>query len=382
MKVTKLTTFVVPPRWLFLKIETDAGITGWGEPVVEGRAETVAACVAELADYLVGKDPAPIEDHWTVLYRGGFYRGGAIHMSALAGIDQALWDIKGKTLGQPVHALLGGPVRRKMRVYSWIGGDRPEGLVEGAKEAAGRGFSAIKMLATEELQYIDSHARLDAVIARVGRLREAMGPDFGIAVDFHGRVHRPMARQLAKELDSFRLMFIEEPVLSEHAEALREIANHTSTPIALGERLFSRWDFKKILSDGLVDIIQPDPSHAGGITETKKIAAMAESHDVALALHCPLGPIALAACLQLDAVCHNAVIQEQSLGIHYNQANDLLDYVSDASVFAYANGHVAIPQGPGLGITVNEEAVKRGAATGHRWRPPVWRHEDGSFAEW
>jgi galactonate dehydratase len=382
MKITKLTTFVVPPRWLFLKIETDEGVTGWGEPVVEGRAETVAALVAELADYLIGKDPSAIEDHWTVLYRGGFYRGGALHMSALAGIDQALWDIKGKVLNQPVHALLGGPVRHKMRVYSWIGGDRPADIVVGAKEVASRGFTAIKMLATEECAWLDSNTKLDAVIARVAALREAMGPDFGIAVDFHGRLHRPMAKTLAKELDPFRLMFIEEPVLSEHAEALREIANHTATPIALGERLFSRWDFKKILSDGVVDIIQPDPSHAGGITETKKIAAMAEAYDVGVALHCPLGPIALAACLQLDAVCQNAVIQEQSLGIHYNKANDLLDYVSNPDVFAYADGHVAIPTGPGLGITINEDAVKRGVAAGHRWRPPVWRHEDGSFAEW
>lgn len=382
MKITKLTTFVVPPRWLFLKIETDGGVTGWGEPIVEGRAETVAALVAEMADYLVGKDPATIEDHWTVLYRGGFYRGGALHMSALAGIDQALWDIKGKVLGQPVHALLGGPVRQKMRVYSWIGGDRPADIVAGAKEVAARGFDAIKMLATEEMAYLDSNAKIDAVLARVQALREAMGPDFGIAVDFHGRLHRPMAKVLAKELDPFALMFIEEPVLSEHAEALREIANHTATPIALGERLFSRWDFKQILADGVVDIIQPDPSHAGGITETKKIAAMAEAYDVALALHCPLGPIALAACLQLDAVCANAVIQEQSLGIHYNKSNDLLAYVANPSVFAYADGHVTIPAGPGLGIEINEDAVVRGAAQGHRWRPPVWRHEDGSFAEW
>jgi galactonate dehydratase len=269
-----------------------------------------------------------------------------------------------------------------MRVYSWIGGDRPADIVKGAKEVAAKGFTAIKMLATEELAFLDSNAKLDAVIARVAALREAMGPEFGIAVDFHGRVHRPMAKVLAKELDPYRLMFIEEPVLSEHAEALRDIANHTATPIALGERLFSRWDFKKILSDGLVDIIQPDPSHAGGITETRKIAAMAEAYDVALAMHCPLGPIALAACLQLDAVCYNAVIQEQSLGIHYNKANDLMDYVSDPSVFAYADGHVAIPGGPGLGITINEDAVARGVAVGHRWRPPVWRHEDGSFAEW
>jgi galactonate dehydratase len=382
MKITGLSTFVVPPRWLFLKIETDESVTGWGEPIVEGRAETVAACVAELADYLVGKDPSAIEDHWTVLYRGGFYRGGAIHMSALAGIDQALWDIKGKVLNQPVHVLLGGPVRQKMRVYSWIGGDRPADIVAGAKEVAAKGFSAIKMLATEEMAWLDSHAKVDAVLARVSALRDAMGPDFGIAVDFHGRLHRPMAKVLAKELDPFRLMFIEEPVLSEHSEALREIANHTATPIALGERLFSRWDFKKILSDGVVDIIQPDPSHAGGITETRKIAAMAEAHDVALAPHCPLGPIALAACLQLDAVCQNAVIQEQSLGIHYNSSNDLLDYLSDPSVFAYADGHVAIPCGPGLGITIDEEVVARAAAIGHRWRPPLWRHEDGSFAEW
>ena len=383
MKITRLTTFVVPPRWLFLKIETDEGVTGWGEPIVEGRAQTVAALVAELADYLIGKDPGAIEDHWTVLYRGGFYRGGALHMSALAGIDQALWDIKGKALGQPVHKLLGGPVRSKMRVYSWVGGDRPADLVQGARDAAARGFTAVKLLASEEMAWIDSNAKIDAAVERIGAVRDAMGPEFGIGVDFHGRLHRPMAKAMAKALDPFRLMFIEEPVLSEHTEALREIATHTSTPIALGERLFSRWDFKKILSDGVVDIIQPDPSHTGGITETRKIAAMAEAYDVALAPHCPLGPIALAACLQLDAVCQNAVIQEQSLGIHYNTGgNDLLDYLVDPAVFAYADGHVAIPQGPGLGIEINEAAVIKAAETGHRWRPPEWRHSDGSFAEW
>jgi galactonate dehydratase len=382
MKITKLTTYVVPPRWCFLKIETDEGISGWGEPVLEGRAHTVAAAVAELSDYLVGRDPAFIEDHWTVMYRAGFYRGGGIHMSALAGIDQALWDIKGKALGVPVHQLLGGQLRDRIRVYSWIGGDRPSDTAAMARECGARGFTAVKMNATEELQFVDSHAKVDALLERVGAIREAMGPHFGIGVDFHGRVHRPMAKVVAKELEPYKLMFIEEPVLSEHAEALKEIANHCSTPIALGERLFSRWDFKKILADGYVDIIQPDPSHAGGITETRKIAAMAEAYDVALALHCPLGPIALAANLQLDAVCYNAFIQEQSLGIHYNQTNDLLDYLVDPSVFAYEDGHVAIPQGHGLGIEINEEYVARMAETGHRWRNPVWRHADGSFAEW
>lgn len=382
MKITKMTTYLVPPRWCFLKIETDDGVSGWGEPVLEGRAATVATAVEELSDYLIGKDPFLIEDHWTVMYRAGFYRGGGVHMSAIAGIDQALWDIKGKALGVPVHQLLGGRLRQNIRVYSWIGGDRPADTAAAARDVAARGFTAVKMNGTEEMQIVDSHAKIDAVLERVAAIREAMGPNFGIGVDFHGRVHRPMAKVLAKELEPFKLMFIEEPVLSEHAEALKEIANHSSTPIALGERLFSRWDFKTILHQGYVDIVQPDPSHAGGITETRKIAAMAEAYDVALALHCPLGPIALAANLQIDAVSYNAFIQEQSLGIHYNKTNDLLDYLKDPKVFDYKDGFVAIPDGPGLGIEIDEDAVIRQAAIGHRWRNPVWRHADGTFAEW
>ncbi len=382
MKITRLTTFIVPPRWCFLKIETDEGIVGWGEPVLEGRAHTVAAAVEELADYLIGKDPRNIEDHWTVMYRGGFYRGGGIHMSAIAGIDQALWDIKGKALGVPVSELLGGNVRDRIRVYSWIGGDRPSETAAAAKAAVERGFTAVKMNGTEELQFIDSFDKVERCLQNVAAVREAVGSNVGIGVDFHGRVHKPMAKVLIKELSPYHLMFIEEPVLSENYEALKELAPLSSTPIALGERLYSRWDFKRVLSEGYVDIVQPDPSHAGGITETRKIASMAEAYDVALALHCPLGPIALAANLQLDAVCYNAFIQEQSLGIHYNAANDLLDYVSNREVFAYQDGMVAIPKGPGLGIEVNEAYVRERAAEGHRWRNPVWRHADGSFAEW
>lgn len=382
MKITRLTTFIVPPRWCFLKIETDEGIVGWGEPVLEGRAHTVAAMVDELSDYLIGKDPRQIEDHWTVMYRAGFYRGGGVHMSALAGIDQALWDIKGKALGVSVSDLLGGQVRDRIRVYSWIGGDRPADTAAAAQAAVARGFTAVKMNGTEELQFIDSHDKVERCLANVAAVREAVGPNVGIGVDFHGRVHKPMAKVLLRELEPYKLMFVEEPVLSEHHEALKELAHAATMPIALGERLYSRWDFKRILSEGYVDIVQPDPSHAGGITETRKIAAMAEAYDVALALHCPLGPIALAANLQIDAGCYNAFIQEQSLGIHYNQANDLLDYVSNPEVFAYHDGMVTIPSGPGLGIEVNEAYVRERAAEGHRWRNPVWRHQDGSFAEW
>ena len=382
MKIKSHTLYQVPPRWLFLKIETDEGITGWGEPVIEGKAATVKAAVDELMEYLIGKDPMNIEDHWNALYRGGFYRGGPILMSAIAGIDQALWDIKGKFYNAPIHQLIGGKARNSMKVYSWIGGDRPAEVGMAAKKIVSHGFTAVKMNATEELQYVDSHKKIDEAIKRIDAVRQAVGPDVGIGIDFHGRVHKPMAKVLAKELETFHPMFIEEPVLPENNEALREIANHVAIPIATGERMFSRWQFNSLLQDGYVDIIQPDLSHAGGITECKKIISMAEAFDVAAAPHCPLGPIALAACLQVDATCHNAFIQEQSLGIHYNQGSDLLDYLTDKTVFKFDNGFVKIPEGPGLGIEIDEEHVKKMAAVGHNWKNPLWRHDDNSIAEW
>jgi len=382
MKIRSYELFQVPPRWLFLKIETDEGIVGWGEPVIEGKAATVKAAVDELMTYLVGKDPMRIEDHWNLMYRAGFYRGGPILMSAIAGIDQALWDIKGKCYQVPIHQLLGGKAKEKMKVYSWIGGDRPAEVGVAAKKMAEQGFLAVKMNATEELQYVDSYAKIDEAIARIAAVRDAGGPAFGIGIDFHGRVHKPMAKILAKELEPYRPMFIEEPVLPENNEDLREIANHVAIPIATGERMFSKWQFKALLTAGYADIIQPDLSHAGGITECKKIISMAEAFDVAAAPHCPLGPIALAACLQVDATCHNAFIQEQSLGIHYNQGSDLLDYLTDKTVFEYENGYVNIPDKPGLGIEINEDHVRTMAAIGHDWKNPVWRHQDGSIAEW
>lgn len=382
MKITKFETFIVPPRWLFLKIETDEGIVGWGEPVVEGRASTVKAAVEELSEYLIGKDPLRIEDHWQTMYRAGFYRGGPILMSAIAGIDQALWDIKGKYHNAPISELMGGAARDSVRVYSWIGGDRPSDVGKAAKEAVEAGFTAVKMNGTEELQYIDSYQKIDEAVERIAAVREAVGKYVGIGIDFHGRVHKPMAKILAKELEPFRPMFIEEPVLPENNEALREIARATNIPIATGERMFSKWDFKKLLEDGYVDIIQPDLSHAGGITECKKIFAMAEAYDVAVAPHCPLGPIALASCLQVDATSHNVFIQEQSLGIHYNKGSDLLDYLNDPKVFEYKDGYVDMLTGPGLGISINEDFVRKQAEIGHNWKNPVWRHKDGSIAEW
>lgn len=382
MKITGFNYYQVPPRWLFIKIDTDEGISGWGEPVIEGKSATVEACVREMEPYLLGSDPRNIEDIWQTLYRCAFYRGGPIITSAISGIEQALWDIKGKFYQMPVYEFLGGKCRQTIDIYGWIGGDRPGDVGKAAKEQKDLGFKAVKMNATEELHYIDSFDKVDRVCERVQEIRDTCGRDFGIAVDFHGRVHKAMAKVLAKELDPFRLMFIEEPVLSENYESFREIAKYTATPIATGERLFTRWDFKKIFEQGVVDIIQPDVSHAGGILECRKISAMAEAYDVAVAPHCPLGPIALAACLQMDACTPNAFIQEQSLGIHYNQGSDLLDYLDDPKVFAYENGTVSISSKPGLGIEINEALVREKSLSPHNWKNPVWRNSDGTPAEW
>ncbi|MGO4274928.1 galactonate dehydratase, partial [Paenibacillus sp. TAF58] len=302
--------------------------------------------------------------------------------SAISGIEQALWDIKGKFYNAPVYDLLGGACRDKTRVYSWIGGDRPSDVGQAAKQQVTAGFTAVKMNATEEMHYIDSISKVDEAIARIAAVREAVGKDVGIGIDFHGRVHKSMAKIIVKELEPYRPMFIEEPVLPENNEALKEIARYTSCPIATGERMYTRWGFKELLAQGIVDIIQPDLSHAGGILETRKIAAMAEAYDIAIAPHCPLGPIALAACLQLDTCSPNAFIQEQSLGIHYNQGSDLLDYLNDPSVFKYEDGFVANLTAPGLGIEINEDKVREMAAIGHNWKNPVWRQADGTVAEW
>ncbi|RZQ64659.1 galactonate dehydratase [Amycolatopsis suaedae] len=381
MRITSLRTYLVPPRWCFLRIDTDEGLTGWGEPVVEGRAATVAAAVGELADYLVGQDPLRIEDHWQTLTKGGFYRGGPVLSSAVAGIDQALWDIAGKSLGVPVHQLLGGHVRDRIRVYSWIGGDEPAEVAQAALERQAHGFTAVKMNASGALARIDTPEAVTGIVDRVASVREATGPGFDIAVDFHGRLTTAMARRVLPLLEPLLPFFVEEPVVPECSEHIGDVVTSTSIPIATGERLYSRWDFKRVLDKGIA-VAQPDLSHAGGISETRRIAAMAEAYDVALAPHCPLGPIALAASLQLGFATPNLLIQEQSLGIHYNQGSDLLDYLVDTSVFGYRDGYVERFTGPGLGIEVDTAAVERAAESGHRWRNPVWRTPDGALAEW
>ena len=382
MKITKLTTYRVPPRWMLLKIETDEGVVGWGEPVIEGRARTVETAVQEMEPYLIGQDPSRINDLWQTMYRAGFYRGGAILMSAIAGIDQALWDIKGKVLGQPVYELLGGLVRDRMKMYSWVGGDRPSDIIEHIRKLREGGFNTFKMNATEELGMLDTAAAVDKAVERVAEIRAAFGNSIEFGLDFHGRVAAPMAKVLLRELEPLRPLFVEEPVLAEQAEYYPRLAEMTSIPLAAGERMYSRFEFKRVFEAGGLAIVQPDLSHAGGITECFKIAGMAEAHDVALAPHCPLGPVALASCLAIDFVSYNAVLQEQSMGIHYNQGAELLDYVKNRDDFALTDGYIRPLPLPGLGVDIDEEHVIEMSRNAPDWRNPVWRHPDGCIAEW
>jgi galactonate dehydratase len=303
-------------------------------------------------------------------------------MSAIAGIDQALWDIKGKISEQPVYDLLGGALREKMKAYCWVGGDDPSEEVEQMRALREKGWDTFKLNGCGRLKMIDGHKAVDKVIERVASIRDAFGSDVDFGLDFHGRVSVPMAKVLLRELEPYRPMFVEEPVLAEHAEQYSELSLSTSIVLAAGERMYSRFEFKRVFEAGGIGIIQPDLSHAGGITECVKIASMAEAYDVALAPHCPLGPIALASCLAVDFISHNAVLQECSLGIHYNTGAELLDYVHNKEDFAVVDGYMQPLPGPGLGVDINVDAVERAAAEGCDWKNPLWRHEDGSIAEW
>ncbi|MCW2904321.1 MAG: galactonate dehydratase [Streptosporangiaceae bacterium] len=381
MRITRVETFLVPPRWLFCRVETDDGVVGWGEPVVEGRAEVVRTAVEVLSEYLIGQDPLRIEDHWQVMTKAGFYRGGPVLSSAVAGLDQALWDIAGKFYGAPVHALLGGPVRDRVRVYAWVGGDEPARLREAVAEQVEAGFTAVKMNLAGRLSRIVTMADTAEIVARAEAAREVLGPTRDFGLDAHGRATVPVARRVLAAVADLHPMFLEEPVGPEYVHRLADLTGISTVPIALGERLYSRTDFLPVLRAG-VDIVQPDPSHAGGISETRRIAALAETFDVQVAPHCPLGPISLAAALQLGFATPNFLIQEQSAGIHYNTDADLLDYVLDRSPFAFTGGHAHRTDEPGLGVSIDEPAVRAADRGGHRWRNPVWRHDDGSLAEW
>lgn len=372
MKITKLETIFVKPRWLFLKMHTDEGIVGLGEPIVEGRARTVATAIHELESYLIGQDPRRIEHHWQVMYRGTFYRGGPVLTSALSGVEQAMWDILGKWLGVPVYQLLGGHCRERIRVYAHCGGNTPDEAAEAARDRVAHGFTALKTGIDAPVRALDTKMYVDKQVERIQAMREAIRDHVDLAVDFHGRVSPAMAIRLAHALEDCKLLFIEEPVLPENVDALVTVARSTTTPIATGERLFTRWGFREVLEKQAAAVLQPDLCHAGGIMEVKKIAAMAEVYYAAVAPHNPLGPISLAAGLQVDACIPNFLCQEQvSLGEGYIK-----------QPFVVRDGYIDLPTAPGLGIELDDEAVAEKVYDGSWDTPHLFHADDGSFGEW
>ncbi|NPV81370.1 MAG: galactonate dehydratase [Firmicutes bacterium] len=378
MKITELEIFHVKPRWMFLKISTDEGIVGFGEPIVEGRARTVAMAIEELKPTLIGEDPRRIEFHWQSMYRGTFYRGGPILVSAISGIEQALWDIKGKYYNMPVYEMLGGLYRKRVRMYGHIGGATVEEAVSSALKARAAGFTAVKYGIEGPVRNVDTMAFVDRQVERLAAIRKAVGKEMDIAIDFHGRVSPQMAIRLARAFEPYYPMFIEEPCLPENVDALVQVARSTTIPVATGERLFTRWGFREVLEKQAAAIVQPDLCHAGGILEARKIAAMAEVNYASIAPHNPLGPISLAACLQLDACTPNFLIQEHP---GMKEGWDLgQGYLKKP--FIIKDGYISVPGGPGLGIEVDEDVVQERAYPGDWDTPRLYHNDDGTVADW
>jgi len=379
--ISRVEAFPVAPRWVFVRVETGDGLVGWGEASLEGYADVVVAAIRQFAEYLVGKDSGLIEDHWQVLTKAQFYRGGPILSSAISGIDQALWDLLGKRLGVPVHELLGGSVRKRIRAYGWVGGDAPTEVADQISAQVQAGLTAVKMNASGKMSKSGSVRELDDVVNRVASARQVLGPDRDFAIDCHGRFTLATARRLAPLIEPFHPMFIEEPVVPENSHVIGRMVESTTIPIATGERLYSRQEFLSVLQAG-VAIVQPDVAHAGGISEVRRIAALAETFDALIAPHSPLGPLALAACLQVGFVTPNYLIQEQSLGIHYNKSAEVLDYLVDTKPLQFVDGYFELLTDPGLGVEMDESAVRAASASWDGWQNPMWRHPDEALAEW
>lgn len=386
MNIRRIESFQVPPRWILVRVETSDDWVGWGEAIFPKRVRAVRGAIADMAANIVGAPADAIEDLWQRLYRGGFFRRGPVLMTALAAIEQALWDIKGRRYGLPVYEFFGGRVRQAIRTYAGIGGDDGPALAAEARERQAAGYQAVKFSPTGPLHYLDDDAQLRAVVDRVAEVRAAVGPAFGIALDFHGRVHRASAKRLLRALEPLNPLWVEEPLLPEHGDLLADLARSTCIPLAAGERLLDRWDFKSVFEARALAIVQPDVSLTG-VHELEKVSRMAEAYDCAVAPHCPNGPVSLAATLQVDAAVPNAVWQEQSWNMPYNCGYQGLapaepgDYLRDPSVLAPVDGMLAIPTGPGLGIDIDEAKVR---ALNETWQVAdmAWRNGDGTLAEW
>ena len=371
-KITNVETFImqaVERDWLFVKIETDAGVHGWGEATLEQKEKTVETAIHEMARYIIGQDPTRIEHLWQIMFRHGFWRGGVVLNSALSGIDQALWDIAGKLYGVPVYKLLGGACRDRIRVYA-------HGHPNEAREIIGEGYTGIKMGSAPVEKRPDRFV-VERFVESVAAMREVVGTDVDIMVDNHGQSRPQQAIKMIRAVEDYDLLFFEEPTPPDNPDALQPIADcHFSTDIATGERLFTRWGFRTVIEKQLVAVIQPDLCHAGGISEVRRIAAMAETYYIQVAPHNPYGPVSTAACVQLAAAIPNFLILE------YVRTNEpWRSRVQLGEPMRARNGYIELPTAPGLGIDLDEEVLKsRPYNPGDRAIYGKF-HEDGSVAD-
>ena len=362
IRVTKIETFVLKNSWVFVKISTDAGISGWGE-MLKDDAKACAAGALEVGNYLIGKDPLRVAHHWQAIHRGSFYRGGPVKTAILSGIDQALWDITGKAFGVPVYKLFGGPTRDRIRVYGNLNPETGVNAIKVGPEGGQR----------QAIKYIEGQKFVDEVVERFKALRSKVGPDVDIAVDFHGAVQPPAALILMKALEAFNPWFYEEIVQPLNIDVMAELAAKTHIPVATGERIFTKWGFREILEKRAATILQPDVCYAGGITEMRIIAGMAEAYYTPIAPHNPQGPFSLAASYQIAACIPNFLIQERG----DNEYSDLLAI----PLPPIKDGHRPLLTGPGLGITIDEEKLR--SQVGEP-KPYDTRYDpdDGSVVDW
>jgi galactonate dehydratase len=379
MKIIRIEQFFPRVRTRLVKVTTDNGLVGWGETTLEGKPKSTVAAVEEIAEYLVGKDPLRIEHHWQHIYRSAFFRGGPVLMTALSGIDQALWDIAGKHYGVPVYQLLGGPVRDRIRVYAhWGIHDMTEESLAAARERLDRlrlsGYTAFKSGPGSTWRGHEPPAVIDAFVRRAYLMREWVGPEVELAFDLHGKMTPALAIEICQELKGMRPMFVEEPVPQENVAALREVALRAPVPIATGERLLTRWGFREVCEQQAAAYLQPDVSHVGGISELKKVAHFAEIYYMHIAPHCAIGPVALAAALHVDAVVPNLLIQEQ---IDASLGDGLL-----LEPWKVQDGHIELPTRPGLGFEINEREAERNNVYQEELGGEFYHPSDGSVADW
>ena len=379
MKIASVEQFFPRHRTRLVKITTDTGLSGWGESTLEGKPESVESAVRELADYLAGKDPLRIEHHWQHMYRSAFFRGGAILMTALSALDQALWDIAGKHYGVPVYKLLGGAVRDRIRVYAhWGIGSLAEDSLAASRERLDllleSGYTAFKSGPGGKWRGHEPPAVIDRFVECAFLMREWVGPEVELAFDFHGKMTPALAIEICHEIKDMRPMFVEEPVPQENVDALKLVSDHVTFPIATGERLLSRWEFRQVLEKQAAAYIQPDGSHAGGITELKKIANMAEAYYIHVLPHCAIGPVAFTSCMHVDAVIPNFLAQEQ---VDWALGADILK-----QNWQVVDGHIELPDKPGLGIEIDEKAVSNRVPYQEELGGEHYYETDGSVADW